>query len=187
MTPPRSISDPFSVNVNDAFGAIYATNAQFPESANTQITPPGKFDPVNLEALKNRGAKILLYHGVSDAVFSAEDTRQWWERVNAAQNGQAADFTRYFPVPGMNHCSAGPATDQFDALTPLVNWVERGQAPAALIATARGAGNAAPVNAELPKDWAASRTRPLCPYPSIATYKGSGSLEDAANFACKSP
>ena len=189
MTPPRSISDPFSVNVNDAFGAIYATNAQFPESANQQITPPGKFDPVNLDALKNRGAKILLYHGVSDAVFSAEDTRQWWERLNstqgAAQNGQAADFTRYFPVPGMNHCSAGPATDQFDALTPLVNWVEKGQAPASLLATARGAGNSAAVNPELPKDWAANRTRPLCPYPSIATYKGSGSLDDAASFACK--
>ena len=195
MTPPRSIQDPFAVNVNDAFGAIYATNAQFPESANTQITPPGKFDPVNLDALKARGAKILLYHGISDAVFSAEDTAAWWNRLNATQgavqSGKADQFARYFPIPGMNHCSAGPATDQFDALTPLVNWVERGQAPASIIATARGqgssAGNAAAVNPELPKDWAANRTRPLCPYPSIATYKGSGSLEDAANFACTAP
>jgi Tannase and feruloyl esterase len=185
MTPPRSISNPFTVDVTEGFAAISAVNAQFPESADTQMTPPGKLQPTNLEALKNRGAKILLYHGVSDAVFSAEDTRQWWERVNAAQGGKASEFARYFPVPGMNHCSAGPATDQFDALTPLVNWVEKGQAPSSISAAVRGAGNAAAVNAELPKDWAANRTRPLCPYPSIATYKGSGSLDDAASFACK--
>jgi Tannase and feruloyl esterase len=186
MTPPRSISNPFAVNVDEGYGAIFATSAAFPESANTQITPPGKFSPDNLAALKNRGAKILLYHGVSDAIFSHDDTVAWWERVNDAQNGKAADFARYFPVPGMAHCSAGgPATDQFDPLTPLVNWVEKGQAPSSITASARGAGNAGGVNAELPKDWAATRTRPLCPYPQVATYKGSGSLDEAASFACR--
>ena len=185
MTPPRSISDPFAVNINEGFAAIYATNAQFPESANTQITPAGKFDPTNLEALKSRGAKILLYHGVSDAIFSHDDTAAWWSRVNESQGGKASNFARYFPIPGMNHCSAGPATDQFDALTPLVNWVERGQAPASITATARGAGNAAPANLEIPKEWAANRTRPLCAYPQVARYNGSGSLEDAASFSCK--
>jgi Tannase and feruloyl esterase len=185
MTPPRTISNPFAVNIDEGFQAIYATNASFPESANTQITPPGKFSPENLEPLRKRGAKILLYHGVSDAIFSHNDTVAWWERVNEAQSGKGADFARYFPIPGMAHCSAGPATDQFDALTPLVNWVERGQAPDRIIATARGAGNAGSVNADLPKDWSATRTRPLCPYPSIATYKGAGSLEDAASFSCK--
>ncbi len=185
MTPPRSISDPFAVNVNEGFAAIYATNAQFPESANTQITPPGKFDPANLDTLKNRGAKILLYHGVSDAIFSSEDTAAWWNRVNAAQNGKADQFARYFPIPGMAHCSAGPATDQFDALTPLVNWVERGQAPGSITATTRGAGNAGGANAELPKDWVANRTRPLCAYPQVARYNGSDSLDDAASFSCK--
>jgi hypothetical protein len=185
MTPPRSISNPFAVNVDEGYGAIFATNAQFPESANTQITPPGKFAPDNLAALKNRGAKILLYHGVSDAIFSHDDTVAWLDRVNDAQNGKAADFARYFPVPGMAHCSAGAATDQFDALTPLVNWVEKGQAPASITASARGAGNAGGANTELPKDWAANRTRPLCAYPQVATYKGSGSLDDAASFSCQ--
>ncbi len=185
MTPPRGISNPFALNVDEGYAAIYATTAAFPESANTQITPPGKFSPENLLPLRQRGAKVLLYHGVSDAIFSHDDTAAWFNRVNNSQSGKASDFTRYFPVPGMAHCSAGPATDQFDALTPLVNWVERGQAPSSITATARGTGNAAGANAELPKDWSATRTRPLCAYPQVARYNGSGSLEDVDNFSCK--
>lgn len=185
MTPPRSIPNPFALNVDEGYAAIFATNAAFPESANTQITPPGKFSPENLLPLRQRGAKLLLYHGVSDAIFSHDDTVAWWNRVNESQNGKADQFARYFPVPGMAHCSAGPAADQFDALTPLVQWVERGIAPQTITVSARGAGNAGGVNAELPKDWSATRTRPLCPYPSKAIYKGSGSLEDAASFSCK--
>jgi hypothetical protein len=59
----------------------------------------------------------------------------------------------------MNHCSGGPATDQFDMLTPLVNWVERGQAPGSVVASARGSGNSASVNADVPANWAANRER----------------------------
>ena len=185
MTPPRTISNPFAVNIDEGFQAIYATNASFPESAYTQITPPGKFSPENLDPLRARGAKILLYHGVSDAIFSHDDTVAWLERVNAAQSGKGHEFARYFPVPSMAHCSGGPATDQFDALTHLVNWVERGQAPSSITAAARGPGNAGGTNAELPRDWSPTRTRPLCAYPKVATYSGSGSLEHAASFSCK--
>jgi len=85
----------------------------------------------------------------------------------------------------MNHCSMGPAADQFDLLGPLVKWVEQGVAPQAVVASVRGAGNAGGVNTELPADWSAQRTRPLCAYPTVATYKGSGSLEDASSFSCK--
>ena len=127
----------------------------------------------------------MLFHGVSDAIFSAEDTRQWVERLDKAQDGKAADFARYFPVPGMTHCSGGPAADQFDLLTPLVQWVEQGVAPQAVPARVRGAGHAGGANPELPKDWSASRTRPLCAYPTVARYQGSGSLEDAASFSCR--
>jgi Tannase and feruloyl esterase len=185
MTPPRSITNAFTINVDEGYAAIYATTAQFPESANTQITPPGKFSPENLLPLRQRGAKVLLYHGVSDAIFSHDDTAAWVARVNDSQNGKGQEFARYFPVPGMAHCSGGFSTDQFDPLTPLVNWVERGQAPQQIIATARGAGTVAPVNPELPKDWSANRTRPLCPFPSKAIYNGSGNIEDAASFTCK--
>ena len=85
----------------------------------------------------------------------------------------------------MNHCSGGPAADQFDMLTPLVNWVEKGQAPASVEASARGPGNAGGVNTDVPAAWAANRTRPLCSYPKVARYSGSGSLETAASFTCQ--
>jgi hypothetical protein len=184
MNPTRTI-DPFNNDVDDGFKAIYAKADAYKESADDVITPVGKDNPTNLATLRARGAKMVLYHGVSDAIFSAQDTGAWMDRLDKAQGGNAASFARFFPVPGMNHCSAGPAADQFDMLTPLVNWVERGIAPQSVIASVRGAGNAGGVNAELPATWSATRTRPLCAYPSVARYKGDGSMEDAANFSCQ--
>ena len=184
MTPPRSL-DPFKVDVEEGVKAITATDATFRESAAAQITMPGNDNPVNLAALRARGAKMVLYHGVSDAIFSASDTAAFMQRLDRAQGGQAADFARYFPVPGMAHCSGGPATDQFDALTPLVRWVEQGEAPSGLTARARGAGSAGGVNTEVPTGWAANRSRTLCPWPKVSRYNGSGSLDDAASFTCR--
>jgi poly(3-hydroxybutyrate) depolymerase len=161
---------------------VGATNAVYTESALSFMLPP---DPANLGRLKNRGAKMLVYHGTSDPIFSSDDTTGWYEALRAANNGDAADFARFFRIPGMNHCAGGPATDQFDALTPLVAWVEQGQAPAALVASARGPGNAGGANADVPAAWSATRTRPLCAYPKVAKYKGSGDIEQAANFSCE--
>ena len=183
MTPPRPL-DPFKVDIDDGFKAITATDANFRESAEAVITPPGHGNPTNLAPLRSRGAKMLLFHGVSDPIFSAEDTVAFMRRLDTALGGRAQDFARYFPVPGMTHCSGGPSTDQFDALSPLVRWVEEGEAPAGIAARARGAGNAGGVNAELPADWAATRTRMLCPWPLVSRYAGSGSLDEAANFRC---
>ncbi len=84
----------------------------------------------------------------------------------------------------MNRCSGGPATDQFDMLAPLVAWVEQGKAPDSVTANARGAG-AKVVNAELPASWSANRTRPLCVYPKVARYNGTGDVESASSFSCK--
>jgi feruloyl esterase len=161
---------------------INATNGIYTENALSFMTPP---NPSNLAALKNRGAKMLVYHGTSDPIFSSDDTTSWYEALRTANGGDAANFARFFRVPGMNHCSGGPATDQFDMLTPLVAWVEKGQAPDTVAAAARGSGNAGGVNADLPANWSASRTRPLCAYPKVARYKGSGSVDDAANFSCQ--
>ena len=116
---------------------------------------------------------LFRSHGVSDPVFSIRDTIQWWNEVNRVNHESAADFVRLFAVPGMNHCAGGPATDQFDAFGALVNWVEKGAAPEAIVATA---GAASP--------WP-GRTRPLCVYPKQAHYKGTGSIEMAANFTCQ--
>jgi feruloyl esterase len=84
----------------------------------------------------------------------------------------------------MNHCSGGPAADQFDMLTPLVNWVEKGVEPQSVIASARGPGNAGGVNTDVPASWSPNRTRPLCAYPLVAQYKG-GDVESAASFSCE--
>jgi feruloyl esterase len=145
------------------------------------MTPP---NPTILSALKSRGAKFMVSHGVSDPIFSVNDTQAWYDGLRANNGGDASSFTKFYRVPGMGHCSGGPATDQFDMLTPLVKWVEQGQAPQAVVATARGAGNAGGVNADVPATWAANRTRPLCPYPQVARYKG-GDPESAASFACE--
>ena len=185
MSPTRSINALEEGDLDERHRAIHATAAPFAESADAAITPPGKDNPVNLAPLRARGAKMLMYHGVSDAIFSANDTAAWWDRLNQAQGGRGADFARYFPVPGMAHCSGGPATDRFDGLSALVKWVEQGDAPSQLFSSSRGAGNTAGVNTDVPSDWSPTRTRPLCPYPMVARYTGSGDVEDAGNFACR--
>ena len=180
--PPAFIANSLTVSVDDLAAQIYATNATFTEAGMTFMTPP---NPTNLATLKIRGAKMMVYHGVSDPIFSAADTGTWYDGLTTANGGDASNFARFYRVPGMNHCSGGPTVDQFDMLTPLVNWVEKGVAPDSVVATARGAGNAGGVNTELPTDWSATRTRPLCPYPKVAKYSGSGDKELAANFSCQ--
>jgi feruloyl esterase len=128
---------------------------------------------------------MLIYHGLSDPIFSSDDTARWYEELAAANGGNASDFVRYFRVPGMTHCNGGLATDAFDALTPLVNWVERGEAPARIVASVRGPGHPLGANADLPATWSPTRSRPLCPYPQVARPTGSGSIETEASFVCQ--
>jgi tannase/feruloyl esterase len=171
-----------SANVDALVAGINATNATYTESAMSFMTPP---NPSNLGTLKGRGAKMLIYHGTSDPIFSSNDTTAFYENLRAANGGDASNFARYFAVPGMNHCAGGPATDQFDMLTPLVDWVEKGQAPDQVIASARGPGNAGGVNADVPASWSPTRSRPLCPYPKVARYNGTGDIESASSFTCQ--
>ena len=163
------------------FPRLFATDATYTESAMSFMTPP---DPTNLATLRDRGGKLLVVQGASDGVFSVDDTTDWYDALAAANGGNAAAFARVFRVPGMNHGSGGIATDQFDALAALVDWVEFGVAPDRIVATARGAGNPGGENPELPAEWAPDRTRPLCPYPAVARYDGSGDPERAESFTC---
>lgn len=187
-TPPQTNTKTFSglpfalsFNVDTDAPKIFATNATYPVASMTFMTPP---DPTNLALLKNRGAKMLVYHGTSDPIFSYNDTANWYEGLRTANNGDASNFARLYAVPGMNHCSEGPAADSFDMLAPLVDWVEQGKAPASITAQVRGPGHVSGANTELPANWSPTRSRPLCPYPQVARYKGTGSTEDAANFSC---
>ncbi|MEZ5661137.1 MAG: tannase/feruloyl esterase family alpha/beta hydrolase [Burkholderiaceae bacterium] len=161
---------------------VAAKDATYTESALEFMMP---VNPTDLGAARARGAKILAYHGVSDAIFSVNDTIAWVEGLKRTHGPGANDFARLFTVPGMDHCRGGPSTDQFDVITPLVNWVEKGQAPAQIVASARGAGNAGGVNEELPAGWSATRTRPLCPHPQTANYDGKGDPEKASSFTCR--
>lgn len=155
---------------------IYATDGAFKESAMAFMTAPDVDNP-QLKTFRAKGGKLLVYHGHSDAVFSVNDTRRWADKFQA--NGGGNSF-RYFGVPGMAHCSGGPATDQFDALGALVNWVEKGEAPNTLVAGLN------PANKEVPADWNPKRSRLLCPHPQVARYE-SGDPESAQSFRCVAP
>ncbi len=172
-----SIDSVLNYNFDNANAPINAATTTFPESAMSFMTPP---NPTNLATLRDRGAKLLVFHGSADPVFSYNDTLNWYAGLSSANNGDASKFARVFPVPGMNHCSGGPAADQFDFLTPLVAWVEKGVAPDTVIATARTATQNTDLGTVL-----AGRTRPLCAYPKVAKYQGSGSIESAASFSCQ--
>ena len=127
----------------------------------------------------------MVYHGVSDPIFSVDDTATWYNGVARRSGGDASNFARFFRVPGMGHCAGGPSTDQFDMISPLVAWVEQGDAPDRITASARGPGNLGAVNAEVPATWAADRSRPLCPYPDVARYRGFGDVELASSYRCR--
>jgi feruloyl esterase len=185
FSSPPDRFDPLTFNIDAKLENYSATTDVYKESALTFMTPPEHSKPQNLHQLKVKGSKIIVYHGVSDPIFSAEDTRQWYERVNKVEKGKAADFVAYFPVPGMNHCSGGPSTDQFDLLTSLVKWVEDGEKPLQAKAVARTKGNAGGENKDLASNWEANRTRPLCPYPKVAIYNGKGAKEDSSSFSCR--
>lgn len=178
---PNTLDYALGFNFDTDAPKIFATTSVYTESAMSFMTPP---DATNLESMVNRGAKMMVFHGNSDGVFSVDDTTTWYDAVNQRYKGAAADAVRFFRVPGMGHSRGGPATDQFDGLSALVDWVEKGVAPDRVVAAARGAGNAGGVNTDLPSNWSATRTRPLCPYPLIVRYK-SGDPEAAASFACE--
>lgn len=128
----------------------------------------------DLTEFREHGGKLIVPQGGSDPIFSINDTIDWWRKVDAANHGAAARFARIFAVPGMNHCAGGPATDRYDALRAVVEWVEKGTAPDRIEASA---GPMSP--------WP-GRTRPLCPYPTIARYR-SGDVNRAESFACEQP
>jgi len=126
----------------------------------------------NLTTFSAHGGKLLFYHGMSDQAFSAMYTLDYYQRMAKANGGtdKVQNWSRMFLVPGMYHCRGGESLDNFDLLTALVDWVEKGTAPDSVVSK----GKAFP-----------GRTRPLCAYPKYAHYKGQGDPEDAKNFDCR--
>ena len=132
-------------------------------------------DP-NMKAFFGHGGKLLLYHGWSDSNIPALNTIKYYKSVVDTMGGtaKAANGVRLFLAPGMGHCGGGEGPNVFDKVGALERWVENGIAPEQLIASHSTEGKL-------------DRTRPLCPYPQVAKYKGAGSIDDAANFVCKTP
>jgi len=164
-------------NIVELAASTRATTGTYSESAQSFMVPP---DLERLSDLQRHGGRMVVYHGTSDPIFSANDTARWYSNLDHASK----DSVRLYLVPGMNHCGDGPAIDQFDLLTPLVRWVEENEAPNDLVASARGPENVGGANLDLPTSWSPHRTRPLCAYPRIAVYQG-GDVENAESFACK--
>ncbi len=130
-------------------------------------------DP-NLKAYFDRGGKILQYHGWADQQMSPGNSPKYYKMVLDKMGGpsKVMDNYRLFMVPGMGHCQGGDGTDTFDKRAILEQWVEQKKAPEKIIASHMANGQV-------------TKTRPLCPYPQVAVYNGSGSTDDAANFSCK--
>jgi len=130
-------------------------------------------DP-NLRAFFSRGGKLLMYHGWVDQLIAPRNSINYYQSVAKTLGGteKVADSIRLFMVPGMAHCAGGDGTSTFDSVTALEQWVEQKKTPVQIPASHMTNG-------------VADRTRPLCPYPMVATYNGAGSTDDRANFACK--
>jgi len=127
----------------------------------------------DLKAFKARGGKLIMYHGWNDQLIQPMNSVNYYNSVAKKMGAKETDeFLRLFMAPGMTHCAGGPGPNTFDAVAALEQWVEHGTKPASIVASHATSGTV-------------DRTRPLCPYPQVATYKGSGSIDAAANFVCK--
>jgi feruloyl esterase len=131
-------------------------------------------DP-NLKPFFDHGGKLLMYHGWADPGIPPRNSVNYYNSVvDKMGKSKTADSIKLFMVPGMGHCQGGDGTDTFDKVGVLDQWVEKGKAPDQILASHR-------------KNGVADKTRPLCPYPQVAKYKGAGSTDEAANFVCKAP
>jgi feruloyl esterase len=126
----------------------------------------------DLSAFKAHGGKLLMYHGWADPTIPPGHTVLYYESVLAKMGKKQDDWLRLFMIPGMQHCSGGLGTDQFNKMAVLERWREGGTAPDQILASHVTGGQV-------------DRTRPLCAYPQQAVYNGTGSMNDAASFSCK--
>lgn len=148
----------------------FNVDRDFPRMTNTGLIINATI--TDLTGVKARGGKILHYHGWADPGVTSKMSVDYYEAAKRTMGEkETTDFYRFFPVPGMFHCNGGPGCGDVDWLTAIVNWVEKGTAPEVLIGAHVENGQA-------------TRKRPICMYPTVAKYKGSGSIDAAENFTC---
>lgn len=164
-------------NLDDYAARIFQTSSAFPVNSYEQL----EVDSPNRRAFKMRGGKLIVTQPQSGGPFSPMAMIDWYRKLNRFEGGSSRDFgpaqefVRLFMQPGAQHCGGGPSTSSFDALSRIVDWVENGNAPEAIVSTA-------PNNTPWP-----GRTRPLCPFPAFAKYDGAGDVNLASSFYCHAP
>jgi feruloyl esterase len=126
----------------------------------------------DLAPFKKHGGKLLLYHGWADPGIPPGNTVNFYSAVLKTLGSEQSDWLRLFMIPGMLHCSGGEGTDQFNKMAVIERWREEGKAPDQIVAAHVANGQV-------------EMTRPLCPYPQVAVYKGAGLTTDAGNFTCQ--
>lgn len=183
ITGPGPFGVPIGYLIQDGFMRYFAFNPAYDPMTfdfDTDVTTVEAFAPIldatdpDLSDFRKSGGKLLLWHGLSDPSVMPTGTLNYYDAVvDAMGKGKVDQFVRLFFAPGMHHCfeGCGPGLNTFDALSAMEDWVERGQAPNELDASHAGPGVA--------------RTRPLCAYPKVAVYDGSGDVNDESNFKCK--
>jgi len=130
-------------------------------------------DP-DLSLLAAAGGKLITYHGWSDTGPGPLSTAEYFDKIYETMGVEGRNHARLFMIPGMFHCWGGTNVDRFDGMTALINWVERGVAPDAILAGREEEGELV-------------RTRPVCAYPDVAVYRGTGDPNSAENFSCDAP
>ena len=136
----------------------------------------GTDDP-DLTRFRDRGGKVIIYHGLTDQLIPAAGTIDYYKRVQQKMGGEkkTAKFARLFLAPGVDHGFRGPGATPIGLNEAILRWVEEGKAPDKLIAERRDANGKV------------TRTRPLFPFPQVAKYKGRGSTDEAKNFVSRTP
>ena len=188
--PHRDPANPFAIPVSHYKWLVFADpnwdwktfdfsdrdDFQAHQKAEAKFAPIMNATNPDLREFHKRGGKLLQWHGWNDQLIAPQNSIDYYESVRTlfGAGTDVQSFYRLFMAPGMAHCSGGTGPNTFDMQSALEQWVERGVAPDQVIATRALNG-------------IVDRARPLCPYPKVAAYKGSGDTNDAANFSCREP
>ena len=180
----------FSFNFDTDAPKIFTETKNYPESSMDFMAAVS----TDLSPFERRGGKLIISASVNDGIFSGASIARWYRHLNEEMDGNAADFARLFMVPNMAHCGGGPATNDFagNELDAITAWVEKGVAPDRIVAANHNTSspfvsNNGLFDPRVATNFPANGTRPLCVYPRIPRYKGSGATNDAGNFVCVDP